>query len=309
MSNSVPRPMVSIGLAVYNGEKFLQEAIDSILNQTFTDFELIISDNASTDRTSEICQKYLSQDQRIRYSRNETNIGGANNENLTFKLSKGKYFRWAAHDDKMAPQLLEKCVEIMERHPDIVLCHTMIVEMDEHGHPDKTTSRNNGVFEKAYQRFAAIALSDDFLEETYGLMRSEILGKTHLQANYTASDRTLMCEMSLYGRFHQVSEPLFFKRFHPGNLYIDWRTRMAWFDSAYVGKIVFPWWEQFVDYFRTINRVPLPASDKVLCYLFMARWLLKNGPKMMKDLVVALAMLFHSKAWRKKKYEETSNWN
>lgn len=301
-------PTVSIGLAVFNGEKYLEEAVDSILNQTFTDFELIISDNASTDRTEEICQRYVAQDPRIRYSRNATNIGGANNENLTVRLSRGKYFRWAAHDDKLHPELLAKCVAVMERDPSIVLCHTMIVEIDENGTPLKTTSRNNGSSEKAYERFAAIAISDDFLEETYGLMRLDVLKKTSLQANYTASDRTLMSEISLYGRFHQILEPLFYKRFHPGNVYLDWRTRMAWFGKEYIGKIVFPWWLQFVDYLRTIRRTPVSAYDKFRCYLFMGRWLLKNGKKMVKDLLVASYMLFLSPQRRKQKYEESNNW-
>jgi glycosyltransferase involved in cell wall biosynthesis len=301
-------PTVSIGLAVYNGDRYLEEALDSILAQTFTDFELIISDNASTDRTAEICQRYAAQDPRIRYSRNETNIGGANNENLTFRLARGKYFRWAAHDDKLAPELLEKCVAVLAREPEVVLCHTMIAEIDENGTPIKVTSRNNGASEKAYERFATIALSDDFLEETYGLMRSEILGKTSLQANYTASDRTLMCEISLYGRFYQIEEPLFYKRFHPGNVYVDWRTRMAWFGKEYLGKIVFPWWLQFVDYFRTIHRVSIPAYDKMRCYLAMGRWLLKNGKKMVKDLLVAMYMLIQSPRQRLQRYEKSSNW-
>lgn len=308
MSEQVFRPLVSIGLAVYNGEKYLEEAIDSILCQTFTDFELILSDNASTDRTEEICQRYVQQDKRVRYHRNETNIGGANNENLTFKLSRGKYFRWAADDDRMAPQLLEKCVSVLENNSDVVLCHTMVVEIDENGKEKKVNSRNNGQSAKAYIRFGTIALSDDFLEETYGLMRSEILGKTPLQANYTASDRTLMCEISLYGRFHEVPEPLFYKRFHARNLYVDWRTRMAWFDQKFFGKIVFPWWEQFIDYFQTIHRVSMPAKDKIMCFLFMGRWLLKNGKKMVKDIIVAIIMKTHSEEWRKQQYEKTSNW-
>ena len=78
---------MSIGLAVYNGEKYLAEAIESLLAQTFRDFELIISDNASTDGTAEICERYAARDPRIRYSRNTTNIGGANNENLTFSMA------------------------------------------------------------------------------------------------------------------------------------------------------------------------------------------------------------------------------
>src|SRR5438552_4723426 len=105
-----PKPRVSIGLPVYNAENYLVEALDSILAQTFTDFELIISDNASTDRTREICKYYESSDARVHYYCNETNIGGARNANLTFKLARGQYFRWAADDDVCAPTLLEKSV-------------------------------------------------------------------------------------------------------------------------------------------------------------------------------------------------------
>ena len=123
-------PKVSIGLAVYNGENYLEQAINSILSQTFRDFELIISDNASTDRTKEICLKYAKQDPRICYHRNAVNIGGANNENLTFKMARGEYFRWAAHDDYCAPTLIEKCLEQLEKDPTVVLCHSKVIAID-----------------------------------------------------------------------------------------------------------------------------------------------------------------------------------
>ena len=119
----MPDPKVSIGLAVYNGERYLRQAIESILGQTYTDFELIISDNASTDSTQQICLEYAAEDGRISYHRNATNIGGANNENLTFRKAKAPYFRWAAHDDYVAPQLLERCVAILDTHPDVVLAY------------------------------------------------------------------------------------------------------------------------------------------------------------------------------------------
>jgi glycosyltransferase involved in cell wall biosynthesis len=313
MNQNYPKthsPKVSIGLAVFNGEKYLAQAIQSILDQTFTDFELIISDNASTDRSAEICQEFAALDSRIRYHRNETNIGGANNENQTFRMSKGEYFRWAAHDDLCAPELIEKEAAILDQDPTIVLCTSMIVEIDEKGNYLKTTSRNNGASSKPYERFGKIASSKDFLEETYGLMRADILRKTRLQLNYTASDRTLMCELSLYGRFHEIPEPLFYKRFHPGNLYLDWRTRMAWFDIDFSGKIVFPFWTQFLDYFVTIGRVPLGGYDRLRCYLYMlGPWLWIYGRKMVKDLLVAFYMLLHSSEWRKKRYARTDNWS
>jgi glycosyltransferase involved in cell wall biosynthesis len=94
MTSKIPR--VSIGLPVFNGEKYLAEALDSILSQTYRDFKLIISDNASTDRTEQICREYAAKDRRIRYYRNEKNIGAPKNFNRVFELSSGKYFRWDA---------------------------------------------------------------------------------------------------------------------------------------------------------------------------------------------------------------------
>src|SRR6516225_12243640 len=99
-------PLVSIGLFVYNGERFLEEALRSILNQTFTDFELIISDNASTDRTGEIAEAYAKRDDRIRYYRNEKNMGAGWNMRRVYGLAIGKYFKQAAADDILEPEFL-----------------------------------------------------------------------------------------------------------------------------------------------------------------------------------------------------------
>ncbi len=303
-------PKVSIGLAVYNGEDYLDEAIQSILNQTFTDFELIISDNASTDSTPEICKKYLAVDKRIRYSCNPTNIGGANNENLTFQLSRGQYFRWAAHDDVLAPELLEKCVAVLDRCPEVVLCLTGITAIDEHGTRTAQYSRNNGKDTCPYRRFKTISGAKDFLEETYGLMRSDILKKTRLQLNFTASDRNLMCEIGLYGPFYLIDEPLFYKRFHAKNTYVNWRTRMEWFDKAYHGKIVFPFWMQFFDYFVTVRRVKLRFIDALRCYLYLlGPWFFAHFRNLFVDLIVAIWMLFHSNQWRENLYSSTDNWS
>jgi glycosyltransferase involved in cell wall biosynthesis len=117
-------PRVSIGMPVYNGERYIEQAIESILAQTFSDFELIISDNASTDRTADICRSYAVRDRRIRYCRNETNIGYGRNQNLVIELSSGEYFLCAHHDDVRAPQCLERFLEIHEKNPTVVLSYT-----------------------------------------------------------------------------------------------------------------------------------------------------------------------------------------
>src|SRR5438874_8869169 len=126
-------PLLSVGLFVYNGERFLEETLHSILNQTFTDFELIISDNASTDRTGEIAEAYAEHDDRIRYYRSEKNMGAGWNVRRVYELATGKYFKQAAADDLVEPDFLRRCVEILESDPDYVVAYPTTKEVDENG--------------------------------------------------------------------------------------------------------------------------------------------------------------------------------
>ncbi len=273
-------PQVSIGLAVYNGEKYLREAIDSILAQTFTDFELIISDNASTDQTEEICKDYAAKDSRIRYFRNTTNIGGANNENRTFLLSKGQYFRLAADDDVLAPSLIEKCVKVLDAEPTVVLCHSTIIKIDEQGRHIGILERDLASSIKPHQRFQELADHNHFCETTYGLIRADILRKTDLQLNYSDSDRTWLCELSLYGRFQMICEPLFYKRYHPEmsiNVFPDGLDRMTWFNPS-DDEMIHSYFQlnlvRFRHYLKIVWRAPLTLIESILCYLHIAKWIL-----------------------------------
>ncbi|MFH1841801.1 MAG: glycosyltransferase family 2 protein [bacterium] len=126
-------PRLSIGLPVYNGEAFVGDAIRSLLDQTFTDFELIISDNCSTDRTVEIVQAFAEQDPRVRIHRNETNLGAARNFNLVFELATAEFFKWAAADDICQPAYLARCIDMLDSDPDIVLCHSLADQIDPDG--------------------------------------------------------------------------------------------------------------------------------------------------------------------------------
>jgi glycosyltransferase involved in cell wall biosynthesis len=120
-----PKIKVSLGLPVYNGERFVKHAIESVLNQTFNDFELIISDNASTDSTQEICEGFARQDPRVRYIRQEINIGAKANFNRVFEYSRGEYFKWVAADDVCGPRYLELTVAQLDSYPTAVLAHTL----------------------------------------------------------------------------------------------------------------------------------------------------------------------------------------
>jgi glycosyltransferase involved in cell wall biosynthesis len=307
---STKPPKISIGLPVRNGEEYLEESIDSILVQTYTDFELIISDNASTDRTEAICRAYAAKDERVRYHRNPVNIGGANNGNLTFQLARGEYFRWAAHDDVCEPELLASCIAVLEREPEIVLCASQILPIDEQGNEtydfgmghakgnaghgdERTVTRELAVSPQPHARFYDIALRPHACEAVYGLIRADILRKTRLEQNYTDSDRILLSELALRGRFFEVPVSLFRKRWHSKNVHVDMRARMAWFNPDAKGKITFVHWNRFFGYLTTINRVPMSWYVRLRCYLIMVVWLFDNARYMMKDLLVALMTVTH----------------
>jgi glycosyltransferase involved in cell wall biosynthesis len=210
-------PCVSVGLPVYNGEAFLDVALNAILAQTFTDFELIISDNASTDRTEEICRAYAAQDSRIRYERQPQNLGAAWNFNHVFQLARGQYFKWAAHDDLIAPTALERCVEQLDRDPSTVLCASQVACINWQGDtiPTKCDPRDRNLDSaQPSLRFQGILIQSFWCYEIFGLIRASALRKIGPMANHYGSDRSTLAALALQGRFAEVPEVLFMRRFH-----------------------------------------------------------------------------------------------
>jgi glycosyltransferase involved in cell wall biosynthesis len=293
------KPRVSIGMPVYNGDRFLEEALDSILAQTFKDFELIISDNGSTDRTHEICRAYATKDQRIRYYRNEQNLGGAWNFNRVFKLSTGEYFRWACHDDVCAPELLEQCVEILDCKSSVVLCYPKTIIIDEHGKQIKNYPDDlNLCFPTPHERFKHFHnryRHGGWCNPLFGVMRASILKLTPLLGSYPSSDRILLAELALLGEYYEVPESLFFRRDHPQTTLRAYRTfkeRMAWYDSAKKGQLHLSKWKCFFEYLATIRRVQMSWSEKVRCYFHMVKWFIWNWIGLVKDLIKAATWPF-----------------
>ncbi len=283
-------PTVSLGLPVYNGEAYLTETLDSILGQTFADFELIISDNASTDRTEAICREYAARDGRIRYVRNPENVGASENYNQTFRLAKGRYFKWCAHDDLLAPTFLECCAGIMDAHPDVVLCYTLARAIDAHGdvikdYPGKQRPNDD----VARFRFYEFVLDPHPVVAVFGLMRSEVLGRTRLIGKYSGSDRPLLSEMSLLGKFYEVPEYLFFYRHHEKQ---SWggnksaQAQQAWYDPRRKGQTTFPQWRLMWEHMQSINRSPVGVYDRVSCYAYMGYWARKNWRRLGNNLLL-----------------------
>ena len=289
-------PRVTIGLPVYNGERYLAEALDSLLAQTFRDFELIISDNASTDRTPEICQEYAARDPRIRYERLEANIGGFRNHNRVVKFARGEYFTWAAHDDRREPEHLARCVERLDADPEIVLCFTDQRRIDEEGAalpPQAFLARTSSP--DAFERWRDMVLGNCVYDPNYGVFRTEVLLQTRLLAQHADSDRTLLAEMALHGRFHRVAEPLFVRRIHPGG---SWRQFdsvqefTVWFAPERAGTTSFPNLSILRSFVAALNRAPVSWGTRLACYRPMVQWALDC-----RDLLRREAMSAISEIW------------
>lgn len=204
-------PSVSIGLPVFNGEPHIQDAIDSLLGQTYPNFELIVSDNGSTDRTAEICSAYAIRDPRVRFFRNDTNIGGAKNFNRVFDLSCGKYFAWAAHDDLWHPSYIAKCVNVLEEHPEYVLCASNIRFIDDRGSPLEHPGRFNRMNTSSMglrERTRTLTAEVNWYA-LYGVMSAEMLRKTRLVRSAFGGDVVLLMEILFQGETFILNEPLF----------------------------------------------------------------------------------------------------
>ncbi len=289
-------PILTIGMPVYNGENFIVKAIESILCQSFTTFEFIICDNASTDATAAICRDFADREPRIRYLRNSQNIGAAANFNKVFQEGKGKYFKWAAHDDELAPDYLEKCVAVLEQDNDTVLCHSQVNVIDESGKTIHHDPIDPFFFhsDSASQRFNALIRTDLDDYEIFGVIRRDVLQKTPLIGGYIASDRILRAELGLHGKFTILPDPLFLCRDHPERsirAMPTHRTRGQWFSPNVKGRFVFPHWRIFSEYFTCISRVEnLSVREKFNCQIALFKWLgvHQNLARLLADPILVL---------------------
>ena len=281
-------PKLSIGLPVYNREKLLRQSLDALLDQTFTDFELIISDNASTDRTEQTCREYAQRDARIRYYRNRTNIGAPRNFNRTFELSSSKYFKWATSDDLCAPQFLELALDVLERDPAVVLCYakTRIIAAD--GSPLEDYEDKLHLMEaKASQRFKRLLNTIGLCHQHQGVIRSAALGRTALLADHIRSDVNLMAELSLYGKFFELPQRLFFRRLHPdaGSWERSDPTRqMSFYDPGGGHRIVLHSFREYTAYLTAIRRAPIGLREKTLLYRYVLRRIIWSRDRLAREL-------------------------
>jgi glycosyltransferase involved in cell wall biosynthesis len=298
-------PVLTIGMPVYNAERFLAKALDTFLVQTFKDFELIISDNASTDRTEEICRNYAARDRRIRYFRNAKNMGAGWNFRRVYSLANGTYYKNAAHDDFLEPTFLEECIAALEADPGLILAHTRTKIVSPAGDlveyydwPLRFDSPDPLV------RWHDLLLNDHMCFQIFGVFRLELLRRCPPQGSYVNSDGVLLAQAGLVGRFWESDKFLFISTRHENQSSQSAPVRLKsqgfrlirrhgtlpspeWWDPAKTHKVSFPEFRQFYEYATSVQRAPLSLSQKVRAYVLLLPWVKKHFRRMMKDLVIA----------------------
>lgn len=277
-------PRLTLGLPVYNGEDYLSEAIEALLAQTYSDFELIVSDNASTDRTRTIVEHYAEIDSRVRYIHHQVNRGSAFNHNFCIASARGELFKWVSDDDLYAPSLLQLCVEALDSRPDAVLAHAWTAYIDDAG--DVTTRLDYPLTTDVadpVQRFTSLLYTQGG-DDIYGVIRRSVLRRVSPHGSYHLADRTFVAELALQGPFYNVPDFLYYRRDHPSRtsrVGSNIRARCVRLDPIRANRWRHPkirlLAEYILGYILAIHRAPLTASQRLACHRELAWWVLRHA--------------------------------
>jgi glycosyltransferase involved in cell wall biosynthesis len=288
---ALPVPRVSIGLPVYNGAGFLRQAIDSLLAQSFTDFELIISDNASSDGTEGVCREIAAQDARVRYSRLAENIGGVANHNRVAALATGRYFMWAASDDYWRPDYVQRCVDVLDRDAGVVVAFAINALMNDAGETVRQVPMGPSLaVDDAAERFRRSTEINRTIEPFYGLIRRSALQQVAPMVKHPGFDRIAFAELALVGKLHQIAEPLYVRRIHAGQsvgAYPSLKSRYRWISPGRNRRFVLPHLEYAAYFAGAVLRSAPSMKVRAQCLVHLAKWCNWHRGPIWRELVSA----------------------
>jgi glycosyltransferase involved in cell wall biosynthesis len=279
-------------MPVYNGEQYVGAAIEAHLNQTYADFELVITDNASTDSSDEICRGYVAKDPRVKYYRNHQNLGASRNFNRCFELCTGEYFRWTPSDDLVSPNLLERAVEVLDHDPSVFVAYPKTKLIDGEGKLiGEFDERLCLMDERPSERWKGVQRNLRLGNLHYGLNRADKFSKTGLLRNYIGGDFPLIAEMSLYGKFYEIPDAFFYRRIHDGasSAMKSKADVMAFFDPQKRQMFFLYNWTHLGANLRSVTRAPISLSEKVRIYGFEGRRIIWSRHEFVGELVSAVS--------------------
>jgi glycosyltransferase involved in cell wall biosynthesis len=262
---AAPGPVLTIGVPVYNGERYLAAAVGSVLAQSFDDFELIISDNASSDGTEAVGRRLAASDHRVTYRRNVKNVGLSANFNLLVPLARGRLFKWAPADDALRPGYLERCVAVLDADPSVALAYPKTDFVDSDGAPlDLEDPGWNLTSDDVSERLLYAILADQFMNCVLGVIRTDALRRTRLMPRYPGGDYRMIAELLVIGKCVEVPERLYVRRIHKGSTAGN-VADMPWLRRYYSGsrpEMRAAFWRLCADRAGIVARAPIPARRK-----------------------------------------------
>jgi glycosyltransferase involved in cell wall biosynthesis len=267
-------PLVTIGIPVFNGASYLRETLYSILAQSYSNIDVVVRDNASTDNSLEIAREFARKDQRVRVLGADHNEGAAKNYNAVFDNAPGKYFKWAAADDVLAPTFIERCVDELEASNSVMLAYPKTVIIDRIGQTVEVIDDelNLGV-DDALTRFRNIRFQLQECNAIFGVISTDVLRRTRLIQPYKSADAHLLAELALYGRFTQVEQPLFYRRMHDAASSADsgedWQRTFYRADD--LARPLMSVWRGIMHDLGSIRRAPLSYRERASATIFTCR--------------------------------------
>ena len=302
--------MITIGLPVYNGESYLEQTVQALLAQTYTDFELLISDNASTDATAAIAKDFEEQDPRIRLLQSSSNQGAIENYLITLRASRRPFFKWAAHDDLCRPRFLEACLDALQGTPKAVVAFPRAEVIDAAGRfVSEVPARPDLGANDPATRLEGISDLNSDVHPIFGLMRREALDRCSPHGKYAGADRVLLAELLLTGPFVEVPEPLFLFRKH--DTQYSSTAVSSQFKGAFWTGEESEWpqmanWQRLRGLSRAVSDTPLTASERLACRAVLARWMRRHWKRLAYDPYV-IARFALGRAGKRLRPEPTSN--
>jgi len=286
-------PLITVGVPVYNGARYLARTLDSLLNQTVDDFVVYVGDNASTDGTAAIIEEYAARDTRVHHVRHPRNLGAAANYCRLFEMANTEFFRWSNADDCSEPRFLEACLETLRRNSDAVLVYPRIMLIDGDDQP-------LGEYEEGLHlphahpsdRFFTLLQNIGFCNALYGLARTDAVRRTRLLGSYRGSDIVFQAELSLYGRILELPQTLFLRRMHSDSYTSMTPEQQRQFNNpGRRQRVELNRWRHLSEHYRSVVRAPLPVGERVKLVAGLARRMVWSRDEFWQELVTAARML------------------
>lgn len=286
------RPLVTVGIPVFNGERFLAETVESVLAQDLEDVVVLVADNGSTDATPELCRGYARRDPRVRFLPSDRNRGAAWNYNRLVDEASTPYFKWQAADDLIRPTFLSSCVEVLETRPDVVLAYSPAEYIDERGdHLSFVTNpRGYGEPAAAGRRIRSVLGVTTQCFEVFGVMRASALSRTSRIGAYPASDVVLLAELALLGRYAQVEDPLFLHRMHRDRSvfqHADQRDLVKWY-SPDAPRLAAPRWRLLRELAAAFLSLPVSSRTRAVALAALIPWAVRHRLQLTYDLAACM---------------------